>query len=136
MKRRGNLFTNLVLLFTLVPLVELYLLFRIADMTSWLTTFGLVIFTGVTGAHLAKTEGREILKSIRFELEDGKIPGEDLLNGLCVLIGGVLLLTPGILTDFVGFTLLIPSTRDRYKDYFKKKFNEMIKRGTIHIFFR
>lgn len=133
---RRNLFMKLVLLFTTVPLVELYLLFQIAQLTSWLWTFMLVIATGMAGAYLAKSEGKGILGRIQMELSQGRIPGEELVNGLCVLVGGVLLLTPGIITDILGFTLIIPDTRNLYKKYLKRKFADMIRRGNVNIYFR
>ncbi|MTI69690.1 MAG: FxsA family protein [Firmicutes bacterium] len=127
---------KLILLFTITPIVELYILFQLADVTSPLTTVGLVLITGIAGAYLAKSEGRLILSKIKLELNSGRVPGNQLLNGLCVLIGGALLLTPGIITDILGFTLVIPGTREIYKSIIKRKFKRMIEEGNINIYFR
>ncbi|MTI65659.1 MAG: FxsA family protein [Firmicutes bacterium] len=127
---------KLILLFTITPIVELYILFQLADVTTPLTTVGLVLITGIAGAYLAKSEGRLILSKIKLELNSGRVPGNQLLNGLCVLIGGALLLTPGIITDILGFTLVIPGTREIYKSIIKRKFKRMIEEGNINIYFR
>lgn len=136
MQRRGNLFTKLVLLFTIVPLIELYILFEMAKVTSWGYTIMLVIATGVIGAYMAKKEGRYILSRIQNELNVGRMPGEELINGLCVLVGGALLLTPGIITDVLGMSLVFPSTRRIYKNWARDKFKKMLKSGTVNIFYK
>ncbi|MFZ5988242.1 MAG: FxsA family protein [Bacillota bacterium] len=130
-----NIFGRLVLLFTLVPILELYILFQVARYTNWLVTISLVIATGFAGAYLAKREGRSILGRISRDLSEGKLPGEELINGLCVLIGGALLLTPGILTDITGFTLIIPVTRNLYKNYINSLFRRMIENGRVNVVF-
>lgn len=133
--RRSNIFTKLILLFTIVPLFELYLLFKIAKFTSWSSTFLLVISTGVIGAYMAKKEGKQIIIRIQNEIGVGRVPGEELINGLCVLIGGALLLTPGILTDILGFSLIIPFTRLMYKRRIKELLKNMINRGNVNIYY-
>ncbi len=129
------MFARLVLLFTLVPLIELILLFRIAEVTGWEFTLALVVATGLAGAYLAKSQGRQILGKIRTELSEGRLPGEELVNGLCVLVGGALLLTPGILTDITGFILVIPFSRNLIKKYLRKKFEGMIRSGRADIYY-
>lgn len=127
---------RLILLFTITPIVELFLLLRLADKTSLWTTLVIVLFTGIVGAFLAKSQGRLILTQIRLELNSGKMPGDQLINGLCVLIGGALLLTPGILTDIIGFGLVIPVTRELFKGVVKKYLEKKINKGNIHIDYR
>ncbi|MGF7060238.1 FxsA family protein [Brassicibacter mesophilus] len=127
---------KLILFFTLTPIVELFILFQIAEVTSAWTTIALVLVTGIAGAYLAKSEGRIIITKIKSELNEGRVPGNQLINGLCVLIGGAFLLTPGILTDIAGFTLVLPGTREIYKAFIKRKFSKMIREGNINIYFR
>jgi len=112
-------FGKLLLLFTVVPFVELYILLELANRTSALTTLSLIVITGIIGAYFAKEQGRRVINHIQMELNSGRMPGNGLLHGLCVLIGGILLLTPGILTDLFGFSLLIPMTRVKYIDFMK-----------------
>jgi len=102
---------RLLLLFTVVPLVELALLFWIAERTDWLFTIGLVIFTGVVGAALARHEGLRTWRAVGQKLSQGELPTDPLLDGLMILVAGALLVTPGVLTDLVGFALLVPPIR-------------------------
>jgi len=127
---------KLILLFTVIPIVELFILFQIAEVTSGFATVLLVIFTGIVGAYLAKSQGRIIIMRIRTDLNRGKMPANELINGLCVLVGGALLLTPGIITDIVGFSLVIPLTRTIFKKYIKDKFSEKIRAGQVHFYYR
>lgn len=120
-------FGKMLLVFTLIPFIELSLLFKIAEVTSGLTTLAIIILTGVVGAYFAKQQGMIVIQNIQRETQNGAIPGNELMHGLCVLIGGLLLLTPGILTDVFGFSLIIPLTRTLYiatgTEMFKKKVN-------------
>jgi len=127
---------RLILLFTIVPLVELAILFKLNAYIGFFSTIGIVIFTGVLGAYLAKSQGKEILFGIRHEMQDGRLPGDQLINGLCVLVGGAMLLTPGILTDMVGFTLVIPVTREFVKGFVKDKLQRMVDEGKVNLYFR
>ena len=129
MKKSSGIFSKLVLALTVVPILELYILFKLAGAINWGPTILLVIVTGVTGAYLAKQQGKEILNKIQMELSGGNMPGDSLLNGLCILVGGVLLLTPGILTDITGFLLLIPISRIMFIKFLKSKFKGMINTG-------
>lgn len=133
--RKENWFIRLVLLFVMFPMVELYLLYRLAETFGWMETFAIILSTGLVGAYLAKKEGREIIRHINIELGEGRIPGDELLNGMCVLIGGALLLTPGIITDLVGLSLIFPLTRRIYKKYILEKMKHMIKKGSASIHF-
>ncbi len=127
---------KIFLLLTLVPIIEVFILFKIAEVTTVWTTIALVIVTGFAGAYLARREGTQILSSIKRELNDGRVPGNQLLNGLCVLIGGILLLTPGLLTDITGFTLVLPVTRQLYIRLIKRWLTNMMQMGSVNIFLR
>ena len=103
---------RLLLIFTAIPLIELYLLFKITEWTgSAALTFGVVVATGVIGALLTRYQGFHIWGRIQSELSAGKMPADVILDALFVFVAGVLLITPGVLTDCVGFTLLIPPAR-------------------------
>lgn len=101
----------LFLLFTLVPVAEIALLLRVGELVGGLPTVALVILTGLLGAALAKHEGLRVISDWQGALAEGRMPSEGVASGLLVLVGGVLLVTPGLLTDVVGFSLLIPQTR-------------------------
>ena len=102
---------RLLLLFTVIPLTELWLLLWLAGRTSWQFTICLVIFTGVLGAWLARREGLRCLQTIHQRLERGELPTDSLMDGMMILLAGAVLITPGVLTDLLGFLLLIPQFR-------------------------
>ena len=103
---------RLILLFTVVPLVELSLLLRIGDWLGVGPTLGLVLGTGFLGAWLARREGVRAWTAVHEQLGKGQVPGRELLDAVLVLLAGVVLITPGILTDLAGFTLMSRPGRD------------------------
>jgi UPF0716 protein FxsA len=105
------MFFRLLLLFTIVPVLELYLLIRIGSAIGAASTIALVILTGVLGAYLARNQGFAVLLSIRQRLDRGEFPADEMIDGLCILVAAVVLVTPGIVTDLLGFLLLFPPTR-------------------------
>lgn len=118
----------LFLLFTVVPLAELFVLIRVGQFIGALNTVMLVIITGVFGAYLAKLEGLRVFYSFQKEFNDGKMPTAPLLDGFLIFIGALLLITPGIVTDIVGFVLIIPITRSfikyRLRIFIQNKFDK------------
>jgi len=101
----------LILLFITVPLVELALLIWVGERLGTLTTVALVIGTGILGASLARFEGLATLRRFQTRLAQGELPHQDIIDGLLILLAGAVLLTPGLLTDTVGFLLLVPPVR-------------------------
>lgn len=118
----------LILLFTIIPVLELYFLIKIGSYIGAFNTIAIVIITGVAGAVLAKREGLKILRQIQDEMNQLKMPADTLLDGFFVLVGGVMLLTPGFLTDVTGFLLVIPFTRYFFRQLLKKKIKANIDR--------
>lgn len=120
------MFMRLLMLFIFVPVIEIYILVKAGRHIGAMNTIALVILTGIAGASLAKSQGAQIIYKIRDALNRGELPGQELLQGAMILTGGILLLTPGFITDLFGFTLLVPFSRSFYTgialDYFKKKF--------------
>lgn len=109
-----NLLNNLSFLFALfviVPLIEIYLLISIGGAIGALSTIGLVVFTALLGAWMLRKQSMAALKRVRDALDEGKPPARELLEGVILLIGGALLLTPGFVTDALGFICLLPPTR-------------------------
>lgn len=111
----------LAVLFILVPVLELQLLFRLGSAIGLLPTLALVVVTGLLGAHLARQQGLRVWAAINAKLAAGELPGDDLLGGALVLAGGVLLITPGIVTDLAGFVLLLPPARRLVAGYIKRR---------------
>ena len=105
------MFGKLLILFITVPLVELFLLGFISSRVGLIPTLLLVVVTGFWGAWLARSQGASILSRIQSEVKAGRTPAAELVDGLLVLVGGIVLLTPGLLTDILGFSLMIPAFR-------------------------
>ena len=124
---------GLFFLFTLVPLLELYLLIRLGTYVGAVDTIAIVIGTGVVGGLLAKSQGLAVLDRMRAELNQGRLPAESLFDGLLILIAGAMLITPGLLTDGLGLLLLIPWSRQAFKSWLTRKIQEKFSEGEIHI---
>lgn len=103
---------KLLAAFILIPLAELILLMKMAELTSIPHTVALVIITGIIGSYLARREGLLTLNRFQSALSEGRMPSREIQDGLMIVFAAALLLTPGLLTDFVGFTLLIPAGRE------------------------
>ena len=112
---------KLFLAFTIIPVVEIYLLIQIGSAFGVFTSIALVIFTGFFGAFLARIQGMQTLFRIQESLREGRMPSAELLDALLIGVAGLVLLTPGFLTDTAGFVLLIPSTRNAIKSWLRNK---------------
>jgi len=123
-------FSGLLLLFILVPMIELALLIEIGSLLGTWATVGLVIFTGVAGATLARIEGFRVLTNIQRDLAEGRMPAPYLLDGVMILLAAAVLITPGLLTDIAGFLLLLPAFRNVMKQYLRRKLEEKIRQGS------
>jgi UPF0716 protein FxsA len=124
---------RLFLCFTLIPVAELYILIHLGGIIGGLNTVILVIVTGFIGAYLARMEGLNTMIKVRQNLNQGLMPAEELLDAFIILIAGLVLITPGLLTDTAGLLLLWPPTRNIFKRYLRKKFDEMTANGNINI---
>ena len=101
----------LVILFIVVPLAELFVLLEVGAWIGALPTIGLVLLTGFIGAALARSQGRVTWRRFNEALAAGRVPGREIFDGVLVIFGGALLLTPGFITDAVGILLLLPASR-------------------------
>jgi len=128
-----NALGRLALLFVIVPIIELTLLIQIGEIVGFMPTLLLVILTGVGGAMLARAEGLRVFFRFQKELAQGKLPGQAILDWISVLIGGAFLLTPGVLTDFVGLALLFPPSRRWIQRRVKARLERQIKDGAVRV---
>lgn len=126
------MFLRLLLLFTLIPVIELALLLELKGYIGLLATVSLVLCTGFAGATLARAQGTQALFQVRQSLRGGSFPADELLDGVLILGGGLLLLTPGMLTDMAGFAALIPFSRRRLRDGLKKAVRRRVSDGAVH----
>lgn len=125
-------FTKLLILFVIVPVTELYILIEVGKKIGSLTTIGIIILTGIIGAYLVKSQGFMILRKIQNDLNEGIMPGDSLIQGAIILAGGILLLTPGFVTDIIGFIFLIPVSRRVVKKFLLKWLKGKIKEGNFY----
>ena len=104
-------FQLIFLLFLTIPLAEIFLLIEVGSVIGAPTTIGLVVFTAVLGAALMRVQGFQTLRRVQQSLARGEIPAFELAEGALILLAGALLLTPGFVTDAVGFACLMPPLR-------------------------
>ena len=122
---------RLILLFTIVPLLELSLLLRIGNWLGAGPTLGLVLGTGFVGAWLARREGVRAWNAVQQQLARGQVPGRELLDAVLVLLAGVVLITPGILTDAVGFALMTRPGRNWVAKRIRKRLETSVEAAQI-----
>ena len=124
---------KLFLAFTLIPATEIYLLINIGYSIGAVNTVLVVIITAFAGATLARKQGLQTMLRIRTSLQQGITPTEDLIDAFIIFVAGIVLLTPGFLTDAAGLLLLFSPTRYYFKRYLRSKFDHWSKNQTIHI---
>ena len=115
------MFLKLLLLFIVTPLVEMAILIELGRRFGTWHTIGIVLLTGLIGASLAKVQGLQVYRNLMSSLYNGELPHNYLIEGLLLLIGGALLITPGVLTDLVGFVLVLPWTRSLVRERVKSQ---------------
>lgn len=121
----------IILLLIIVPALEIWGLVTVGNLIGAWPTVLLVIATGIAGGTLARREGLSTLRLAQLQLSRGELPGEAMLDGVCILGGGLLLLTPGFFTDIVGIPLLLPYTRGIVKWWVKRQLTRMIGEGRV-----
>jgi UPF0716 protein FxsA len=126
---------KLFLAFTLVPFVEIYILIKIGSYIGALNTVVVVILTGLLGALLARYQGLQIALRARESLQRGEIPGNEMLDALLILLAGIVLLTPGFLTDAAGIMLLVPRMRSLCRQWIRRKLTRWINQRRANISF-
>lgn len=127
---------KLLLLFTLLPLTELWILVELGRGVGTWPTILLVASTGFAGVILAKSQGLSVLYRMQQDMEQGILPGKKIVDGACILVGGAFLLTPGLLTDLFGFALLVPLTRGWLKSAIWRYLQRKLDRGTFYLWRR
>ncbi|MGG3915777.1 FxsA family protein [Rossellomorea vietnamensis] len=124
----------MLLLLIIVPALEIGLLVLSGQAIGLVPTVLLIITTGILGAYLAKKQGIETIRKAQRDMQYGQMPGEAIMDGLCILVGGIVLLTPGFITDALGFLLLLPATRKMFKPFFYRLFKRWFNKGNVIIY--
>ncbi|UCG79287.1 MAG: FxsA family protein [Nitrospirota bacterium] len=125
------MFLKLFLIFAILPIVELSLLIKIGTVIGTINTIAIVILTAIVGAYMVRMEGIGVWFRIQKSLAEGIFPADELISGIMILVAGAVLLTPGFVTDAIGFLMVFPYTREHIKRLLKKYFEKRI--TTIHI---
>lgn len=131
----------LILLMTLLPMAELIVLLQFHAVLSALTGPGMglvltvltVIGAGVAGAALVRHQGLKTLAAIQESLARGQVPTDELIDGVFIMAGGLMLLTPGFLSDLVGLTFLLPPTRALYRAYARRWIKQQFDQGRVFV---
>jgi UPF0716 protein FxsA len=124
---------RLFLLFTIVPIIEIYLIIKAGQIIGPLPTVLLLLAISSAGAWLVRTQGFQTMRNIQMELAQGRMPAGQLMDGAIILTGGVLLLTPGFFTDLLGLFFLIPLTRALITQLIGSWLQRRLNKGTIVI---
>jgi UPF0716 protein FxsA len=124
---------RLFLLFLIVPVIEIYLLIKVGSLIGGIPTVAILISISLLGAYLVRSQGFRIFSQVREELARGRLPAAQLLDGALILIGGMLLMTPGFFTDFVGIFFLVPVTRRLIKLWLGLWLQARLTRGNFPI---
>ena len=109
-------------LFILVPMIEIYVIIQVGHAIGALDTIALLVLVSLVGAWLTRHEGFVVLRRLRAQIDAGRAPTGELIDGALVLGAGVLMLTPGFVTDVVGLLVLFPPTRALLRRYLRRRF--------------
>ncbi|OPH46788.1 exclusion suppressor FxsA [Paenibacillus ferrarius] len=121
----------MIAIFILVPAIEITLLITLGHYIGGWTTFALILLSGFLGVYFAKREWRKVLEYAKYEWSQGQLPAQHLLDGICIFLGGILLITPGFITDIFGFLLVFPYTRPIFKVMLLAIIQKQIGRGRM-----
>lgn len=122
--------------FIIIPVIEIYGFDLVASKVGGANTLLITVVTSGIGLLMMRFEGRKVIEDSRARMNSGQVPGRSMIDGLCIFIGGLLLVLPGFLTDLIGFTMLFPLTRPLYRLLILKWLEKKMKNGNIKIYRR
>jgi UPF0716 protein FxsA len=125
------MFFKLFLAFTLIPVAEIYLIIKLGGFLGAFNTVAIILLTGFAGAALARMQGMETMLRVRHSMQQGLVPAEEMVDALLIFIAGIVLLTPGFITDISGLLLLFPPSRFHIKRFLRLKFDQWHRNGNI-----
>ena len=120
---------KLLFLFVAVPTIELVLLIELGGRIGLLPTIAIIFLTGIVGATLARWQGLSVLRQMQTQMASGQLPASAMFDAVIILLAGALLLTPGFLTDIVGFACLVPGVRSVFKRAIQRRIEQSIAQG-------
>ncbi len=125
------MFSRLLLLFIVVPFVELCLLLLLGELTAWYVPILFIIGTGLLGTWLTRTQGLTVYRRIQNELAAGRMPTDSMIDGVMIFVAGLLLVMPGVLSDILGISAMIPPVRAFYRRQLVAGFHRTFKVTTV-----
>ena len=128
------MFFRLFILFIVIPVFDFYILMTFGSRIGFFNTLALVILTGLAGAHFARKEGTKVLSNLQNKMNEGGLPAGEVIHGVLIFAGGLLLLTPGFITDIFGFMMIFPLTRGVFAAAFKAILADKIKKGSVKFY--
>ncbi|WP_320170903.1 FxsA family protein [Maridesulfovibrio sp.] len=127
------MFAKIFIALVVVPLFDLYLLVQIGSRIGTLNAIALCLLTAFVGAWLARSQGAATMQKVQENLNRGVMPAEDILDAVIIFVAGLVLLTPGFITDVFGLLLLFPFTRGYFKRWLRVQLEEMMKKPNVHV---
>lgn len=122
----------IIITLIIIPVVEIMIFIWVGDMVGIWSVLLLILLTGVLGTLFVRSQGIQTWRKLQMSIRSGRPPGDDILSVICIVIGGVLLVLPGLLTDLIGILLVIPFTRGPFKALILHFImRTLAKRGTI-----
>lgn len=126
------MFAKLFLLFAILPIIEIALLINVGESIGGWNTVAIVIVTAFIGAYLVREQGFQTMLQARHKMQHGQAPGQEMAEGLLLLVAGVLLVTPGFITDVIGFLFALPMTRPLLAKAMMRQFGAHVSVQTMH----
>jgi len=133
-RKETSMFLRLFLAFTVIPVIELYLILQVGHAIGVLPTVLAILTAALLGAALARQQGLKALSGVRTTLMSGRMPTDALIDALLIFAAGILLVAPGFLTDFLALFMLLPLTRKPIRELIKRRLARGLKRGKVKIF--
>ncbi len=127
------MFAKIFIAFIVIPLFDFYLLVQIGTKIGTLNAIALCILTAFAGASLARSQGMATMQKVRENMDKGIMPAEDILDAVIIFLAGMVLLTPGFITDALGLLLLFPLTRGYFKRWLRVQLEHMMKQPNVHV---
>jgi len=115
----------LIFIFIVVPIAELYVIFKVGDSIGWAPTLAILVLDSLAGTWLMRSQGRTVWNRFQATMQAGRIPHREVFDGVLVIFGGAFLITPGFITDIFGFLLLAPPTRSIFRRFLIRRGGKM-----------
>ncbi|HTL47879.1 MAG TPA: FxsA family protein [Verrucomicrobiae bacterium] len=121
------MFGRLLFVFIALPFVEMLVLIKLGEVFGFWSTLAFVLVMGFAGAAAMRIQGMRTLSRIQNELRAGRVPAEEMMDGFLIFLAGILMITPGVISDCIAILIMVPFTRKLFKQWLRRKFDEMLR---------